>query len=210
VFKTKIVSLFLLPAVAAYSLAAGFVYGEVGKPLFDVEALKATAILSFACALIQDLLPRPFKEALVFWRLRNRLPGHRAFVKAKSDRYDLERVTNYQVLASLSGDHQQRLFYQIYKKHREEPTVAHCNFRYCAWRDTASLFFCIAAATIPLAYAISEASDRSFEWRPAITLTGGAALAYLLTAVAARQVANTLVGQVLSCETAEPPHAIAH
>lgn len=208
-FKAKIIALFLVPAAGLYSIAAGLFYKGVGGPIFDVEALKKTAILSLACALAQDILPRSFKEIVVFWRVRDRIPGHRAFVKKKSDRYDLSRISNHDQLAALPESEQQQVFYRVFKKHRNDPTVAQCNFRYCAWRDTAALFFLLALVTVPVAYVTARTLSYEFQGRPALLLAAGAAVAYLLTAFAARQVANSLVGQVLSCETAERPHGIS-
>jgi hypothetical protein len=201
--------LFLAPAAAAYSLAAGLFYRGLEGPLFDLEALKTTAVLSLACALAQDIVPRSFKEAVVFWRIRERVPGHRAFRTIKTDRYDLSQIINRKELAALPGGEQQLTFYKIYKKHQKDPTVAHCNFRYCAWRDTASLLLILSILTLPIACIISVSIGVPLQWKPPLLLAGSAFLAYLLTAVAARQVANALVGQVLSCETAGHPHSIA-
>lgn len=206
-FKAKIVSLFMVPAVAVYSIAAGFFYRGTNAILLDLEALKTTAVMSLLCALAQDIIPRSFKEAVVFLRIRDRIPGYRAFKKQRTDRYDLSKITNRETLAGASGAEQQRVFYEVYKKHRGDPTVAQYSFRYCAWRDTAALFLCLAILTTPAAYAISNFGP-AFTWKPAILLSASAAVAYVLTALAARQAANGLVGQVLSCETAEPPHGI--
>jgi hypothetical protein len=195
--------------VALYSAAAALVYGRPGHG-FNLKALQTTAVMSLACALAQDILPRSFKEAVVFWRFRHRLPSHRAFLRKQTDRYDLTRIANHKQLAELPPSEQQLVFYNgIYKKHRNDPTVAQCNFRYCAWRDTASLFLLLALVTVPAAYSISIARGLPFEWKPASLLAAGAAIAYLLTALAARQVANSFVGLVLACETAEPPHGIS-
>lgn len=208
-FKAKIVSIFLIPAAAAFSFMAGVIYKGIDEPLFDLEVLKKTAILSLACALAQDILPRSFKEAVIFWRIRDRLPGHRAFLTQKTDRYDLSKITNMEQLAALPADKQQRVFYDVYKKHRDDPTVSQSNFRYVAWRDTASLFFCLGVISIPVAYLVARSLAQPFEWRSAVMLATSAFVAYLLTSLAARQVANSLVSQVLSCETAGHPHGIS-
>jgi len=208
VFKAKIITLFLIPSVGLYSIASGYFYRGVERLPLDWEALKTTAVMSLLCALAQDLLPRTFKEAVVFLRVRDRIPGHRAFTKLRTDRYDLSKITNRATLSAAPPHEQQRIFYEVYKSHRDDPTVAQYNFRYCAWRDTAALFFSLALLTTPIAYALSRALGVQFDLQPALFLSASAAVAYVLTSLAARLAANGLVGQVLSCETSGPSHGI--
>lgn len=198
---------FLVPAVAVYSVVAAVIYRGYTAATFDSKALSTTAIMALLCALAQDLVPRPLKETLVFWRFRDRLPGCRAFDRRPSDRYDLSRIVNLQKLRALSGADQQLAFYSIYKRHRSEPTVSHYNFRYLAWRDTASLYFMLALLTLPAGYSISRMAD-GIRFAPALNLAAFSFVGFVLTALAARLSANALVGQVLSCETAGHPHAI--
>lgn len=47
-FKTKIISLLLIPTAGAYSIAAGFFYRGAAQPLLDLHALGGTAVLSLA------------------------------------------------------------------------------------------------------------------------------------------------------------------
>jgi len=207
-FKTKIITLFLIPGVTLYALLAGLIFKGTGTQLFELKALPPTAIMAAICALAQDITPRSFKEALVFWRMRDRLPGCRAFQRDTSDRYDLSRLTNLEELRALSGSEQQRAFYKIYKKHQKDAPVAHFSFRYSAWRDLSSLYFLLAVLTVPAAATLPAVMDSDVNLRRAAILAAFSFVAYLLTAVAARLSANSLVGQVLSCETGGRRHAI--
>ena len=99
--KTKIVAMFLVPAVTVYAMAAGYLYRGFGAAFLDLEALKTAAIMAGLCALAQDILPRSFKEFLVFYRIRDRLPGCRAFSGKSNDRFDLSRITNIRSLRVL-------------------------------------------------------------------------------------------------------------
>jgi hypothetical protein len=205
-FKAKIVSLFLVPSVFLYAIAAGVIYRGAGASFLDVQMLKQAAIMAALCSLAQDITPRPLKEILVFWRLKDRLPGCRAFERHSADRYDLSRIVNITALRALSGADQQRVFYnRVYKKHQKDATVAGKSFRYVAWRDTAAVWFFLALLSSPVAYSLAP---ESFASAPALRLTAFSFAAFLLTALAARFTANDLVGQVLSCETAERPHVI--
>jgi hypothetical protein len=203
-FKLKIVTLYILPAMLAYSFMAGFLFGTDLASWIDWKALKSAGVVSLFGALAQDAAPRSFKETIVFWRLTDRLPGCRAFNRRCGDRYDLNRISNINEVETLSSDQQQQLFYRIYKKHASDDTVAQSSFRYVAWRDTASTFFLLALLTLPVGLIFTEGFSPSI----LLKLTAFAASSYLLTTIAARQAANSLVGQVLSCETAEQVHDI--
>jgi hypothetical protein len=202
--KAKIITIFLLPAVTLYAIVAGIFYRGVSTAFLDLEVLKTAAVMAVLCALAQDIVPRSFKEALVFWRIRNRLPGCRAFSQQSNDRFNLQRITNLNSLKELDGASQQRIFYKVYKRHSGDSAVSAKSFRYLAWRDTASTYFVLGLLTIPVAYSLQG----SFSYEPAIKLTAFALGAYLLTSFTARLTAHDLVSQVLSCETAEHPHAI--
>lgn len=207
-FKARIVTIFLVPAVAVYSALAGLIYKGSSGTFLDLRALRDTAVLALICALAQDIVPRSFKEFVVFLRLRDRLPGSRAFSQRSGDRFDLTRISNSADLAELSGAEQQRIFYRVYDEHRDHPTVQQCNFRYCAWRDTASLYAVLAIVTVPAAYAGSIATASPFRLSPALLLAGGSLLASQITAAAARQMAHNLVTDVLARETGKAPHPI--
>lgn len=202
--KAKIITIFLVPAVTLYAIVAGLCYRGLGSAFLDLEALKTAAIMATLCALAQDILPRSFKEFLVFLRVRDRLPGCRAFSQASNDRFDLSRITNLRSLRELSGAEQQRTFYKVYKKHSSDAAVSGKSFRYLAWRDTAAIYFLLSLLTVPVASLLPGA----FRSQPAYQLAAFAAFGYLLTAIAARLAAHGFVSQVLSCETSEHPHAI--
>lgn len=205
-FKAKVVSFFLVPSVLLYAIAAGVVYRGAASSFLNLQVLKEAALMAALCSLAQDIIPREFKEVLVFWRIKDRLPGCRAFSRKSSDRFELSRIVNIEKLRSLSGAEQQRVFYnQVYKKHRADPAVSGKSFRYVAWRDTATVWFFLAVLTIPIAYALSRST---FDAKAALKLTSFSAAGFLLTAIAARLVANDFVSQVLSCESAERPHVI--
>lgn len=205
-FKAKVVSFFLVPSVLLYAVAAGVIYRGTATSFLNLEVLRNAALMAALCSLAQDIVPRDLKEILVFWRTADRLPGCRAFKRTKSDRYDLSRIVNIDKLRSLTGAEQQRVFYnRVYKKHRADPTVSGKSFRYVAWRDAATVWFFLAVLTTPTAYVLSSGK---LKLPPALELTCFSIGAFLLTALAARLMANDFVSQVLSCETAERPHVI--
>ena len=68
--------------------------------------------------ILSGILPSKWKEIIIFWKIKNRLPGCYAFSKyAKEDnRVDLELLeSNYGNILTLSPKEQNRLWYKIYK-----------------------------------------------------------------------------------------------
>lgn len=206
--KTKVVVQYLVPVATAYFILAVFVFtGTVPKGDDIAAHLGGIAGLTVAAALAQDVVPKGFKEFLVFHRFNHRLPGHRAFTTdfQQPSRYDLARITNLGILSALGPEEQQRVFYRVYRKHDKDPRVEHYSFRYLAWRDSASTLLLLSVVTIPVLGGFPDFTALM----PALKLTALTFAAYVATALAARQAANELVCQVLAAETLGDPHDIS-
>lgn len=106
----------------------------------DWGKLLALGFLAVAIGLLQDLVPKPAKEWLVFWKCKNRLPGYRAFSKDRkfSSIISRQEVVDISARESLGERYQDRLFYQLYDKFREKGNVQHYSFRYLQWRELAA------------------------------------------------------------------------
>lgn len=205
--KTRAVVQYLTPAAILYFISAGLLLsGTLPRSSDLIKYVGGAAGLSLILTLSQDLVPKPFKEFLVFWRINARLPGHRAFspVFQKPDRYDISKISNVIELQEASPAKQQNIFYGLYKKHSKEMRVEHYSFRYIAWRDTACLVFLLSVLTLPIAAIFGGAAIIP----SAAKLAAASFIAYCLIGSAARQSANELVFQVLSAETLGKRHAI--
>lgn len=148
-------------------------------------------------ALVQDLIPKPLKEAIVFLRLQNRLPGHRCF-NAEYDnpsRFDRKKIKHIKTLSNADPPQQQVAFYSLYKKVAKKPAVEHYSIRYLAWRDVAAVSLVLAIVTLPV---LGLSSD---SWRPALEVTAIMILVSTAAALAGRHAANELVYQVLALST---------
>lgn len=145
--------------------------------------------------LVQDLVPKPVKEAMVFWRFKNRLPGHKAFTAKfmRNPRIDIENIPNLENLSVASCDVQQREFYRLYKSVADVRSVAHYSQRYIAWRDLSALLVILGLVSIPVLFSFN--SERGLT--VGITLAATAFLSFLFTSFAARNAANELIIQVL-------------
>lgn len=194
--KTQAAIQFLAPSAIIYVLFGAYLLNNGWPSLSLIEKNSASvAVVGIAAMLAQDLVPKPVKEALVFWRAKNRLPGHKAFTPKfmRDPRIDIENIPNLENLSVASGNVQQREFYRLYKSVADVRSVAHYSQRYIAWRDLSALLMILGFVSVPVLYSVN--SERGLI--AGITLAATALLSFLFTSFAARNTANELVIQVL-------------
>lgn len=199
--KSQIVVQTLAPYAVAYAMICLILLGNTFSEIVaDWEKILALAFFSVALSLLQDLIPRSFKEWLVFWRMKNRLPGHRAFNRERkwSSIISREEVVDFEAREALGEKYQDRLFYQLYDNYRDVGSVKHYSFRYLQWRELASLSF--VSGIVGYSVIADAIGWLSIEAIKAL----GVALGFtLLSIVAARNSAATLVDRVLLAEYIE-------
>lgn len=188
--KNKAALSYLLPVLLSYvGMIAGLSAGA--RPEITAllsAALPASAIL-VASHLLQDSLSKGFKEFLVFYRVTNRLPGHRAFTEVCTGD---PRIPSYYIqqtleLCGTDGLAQNAHWYGIYREVSTSPSVEHENLRYLAWRDATSTLLILALAT-PLCRPLGILTWQQVGW-----VSFGCLIFSLLTANAARNSAHALV-----------------
>ncbi len=192
--KARVVAQYLVPLITAYAVL--IVWLSDGQlPTVDAALKRAmpAAGLFIVCQLLQDVFPKSVKEVLVFWRITDRLPGHRAFsVIARSDtRIPLIGISAAGE-AELDGPSQNARWYQKYKTVSSEESVAHESFRYLAWRDVTTTLWLLAVGSIAFAFV------GWLGWLEVLVATSTCIIAALATALAARNAANSLVRNVLA------------
>lgn len=144
-YKVKL-WVFIALNVAIYwgLLAAGAFYGsetdELLKNLLSPKAM-LLPLLPVLTTALSGLLPQSVKEFIVFFRIKNRLPGCRAFTMwAQKD----HRI-NPKMLKEKYGDlpvephEQNRLWYSIYKSHENATIVATSHKDFLMLRDFAAV-----------------------------------------------------------------------
>lgn len=156
--------------------------------------LVGASIAPVIVLLLTSLLSSDFKATLVFWRLREILPGHRAFsVYAQKDpRVAVER------LRAVVGEfpelprEQNVLWYRLFKQTDSNPEIAQAHRHFLLFRDLAALSFLLGIAAPALLYLLGGG---------AISIWLALALfcvQYLATAIAARLHGVRLVCNVLA------------
>lgn len=103
--------------------------------------------------LVNGLLSGDQKACLVFLRIKNPLPGSRAFSKLarKDPRIDLQRLTALHGPFPTSPAGENALWYKLYREHREEITVIKSHKDFLLARDICCItFLFILFAGIPM------------------------------------------------------------
>lgn len=200
-WKSQIVVQTLAPYALGFGFFCLYLSGvPVSEILKNWEKLLAIGVLATALAVIQDLVPKALKEALVFWRISNRLPGHRAFAKDRkfSSIIDREEVVDISLRQALQERTQDRLFYRLYDKYRDKSHVKHYSFRYLQWRELSSMsLVCGIVGTYFVYYNRGE-----FSIDLAVVVIGSISV-HLLSVFAARNSSSALIDYVLLSEKLE-------
>ena len=197
--KSRVVIQYLIPLAGFYSATVAFFYSSQELRLADyAQAVGGAGLVAVALSLAQDIVPKPLKEFIVFWRARDRLPGHRCFLTENDQpsRFDRKKIPNIRNLSVASPAAQQIAFFNFYKTVSKESAVEHYSFRYLAWRDTASTALILAIITVPsLGFLTVDALI------PAVKISAIMASFCVLAILAARQMAQELINQVFAYVT---------
>lgn len=198
-WKNQIVIKTLVPFSAAYFILCVYRANDSSiSTLTDQwQGIVAIGALSFGLALFQDLFPKSLKEILVFQRLSNRLPGHRAFSRDRSwgSAIDWEEVIDVRQRSDLDARGQSRKFYRIYDKYRDVGSVSNSSYRYLQWRELAFLSL-VASFLVFVRYGY----EFGFSSFLTLELVAYGIVSTALSILAARRASNDLVEYVLLAE----------
>ena len=143
--------------------------------------------------LVAGLLPPTAKAALVFWRTKEILPGHRAFSKhAKNDpRISVDEIKKLVNEWPRNGMKQNELWYRLYRQVDETVTVRSAHRSYLLARDLC----CISLVFLALGLVIHLVQQASIVF--VASYVGVLGLHYLMFAIVARNHGNRFVRNVL-------------
>ena len=144
--------------------------------------------------LLTSLLSADAKAAIVFWRLKETLPGHRAFsVYAPRDsRINVDALRKNIGTFPDDAREQNTLWFKLYKKVEFEVTVAQAHRHYLLFRDFAAMSLLLAPLATLALYLSGAASPAT--WIAFAILCGQ----YAATALAARNNGIRFVTNVLT------------
>ncbi len=110
-----------------------------------VEKGLAATVVTFLTIILTGIIPSGVKEMLVFWRIKDVLPGHRAFTELapKEPRVDLRRIKRKHGVLPDDPMEQNRLWYRIYKANEPKVTIRDSQKMFLLTRDLATITFII-------------------------------------------------------------------
>jgi len=181
-------------AAVIAALVSPSLLDDMSLSSLGLSRIASAALAPIVVFFLSSLVTPQTKAILVFWRLSNALPGHRAFsIYAASDpRIDIERLRrNVGEFPDLPKD-QNALWYQLYRKIHEDVSVSSSNRQFLLFRDIASISVLLAIIVPAVLYAL----------RISLTNIGLAELIfgvqYLAARFAARNHGESLVKNVLA------------
>ena len=193
--KTGINTKYLAPIVVAYAAAAGLLgIDRVAQVETLLQHAGFAGIAGIVMLVLQELFPRSVKEVLVFWRLRDRVPGCRAFtgIAPKDPRVDPTDLAVLLPSTLMTPTEQNALWYKWLKATESDPAIADNHRRFLILRDSAVLLALLTLATpVLLLWPASEPAR-------ILMLGGGVLLTYVVVALSARNAAVRLVGNVVA------------
>jgi hypothetical protein len=178
---TWILAVVVADAVALASFAFPAWADHIGSWLASVR-IAGASIAPVLVLLLTSILPAELKQALVFWRMRDVLPGHRAFsvYALKDPRIDVARLrAAIGEFPALARD-QNSLWYRLFQQVEAEPRVAQAHRHFLLFRDLAALSILLAIIAPAALHALGAGVAAA--WL-AFALLGGQ---YVATAIAGR------------------------
>ena len=173
--------------------------GAKGDWALLARVVGVPAVGTLAVGLLGWLIPREWKEVLVFWRLGPaRLPSSEAFTKiAPADpRIDMHQLSTHLGSVPTDGAQQNTVWYSVYRKHSKEAAVNDANSAYLLYRDMTAIVPFLIVASMLAAGMMGVNLARTLELAFAICVE------FLLLAIAARNAGRRLVANVLAIESA--------
>lgn len=161
--------------------------------------LGGASIAPVVVLLLTSLLSANSKAVLVFWRVRDALPGHRAFSEyaPKDPRVDMGRLRAALGDLPVAPHDQNTLWYRFLKKLEVLPNIAEEHRNFLLFRDLAALSFLLALVAPALLYFLGAGGE-------AIAISFALfAVQYIATVIAARNHGIGLVCNVLAAISAK-------
>jgi hypothetical protein len=191
---TWLVSLALLDIAMLLIFAFPAVIGAASLTLLMSMRAALMMVLPIALLLLLGLVPHNVKAMLVYWKLKNVLPGHEAFTRygPADPRVDMLALRKNVGAFPTEPAQQNAFWYKLYRRVESEIPVADAHKMYLLWRDAAALSLPLAIAS-PLLLRWNGASTNA-SWIACAIFT----VQYFLTAVAARHSGARFVCNVLA------------
>lgn len=162
-----------------------------------LKVLLSSILGSILVKILTDILTPQIKHVIIFWRLKDTLPGHRVFSEMvnKDPRIDKENLEMRLVEFPTNPIDQNRLWYKIYQKYRNDELILDSHSKFLFFRDSCvlTIFVFIVSTTICILLKVAL-----FQFLLVITYQ---ILQLLILMIAGRNTGNRFVQNVLCLES---------
>lgn len=189
--------------IAAEPLRLLSMDGRAFAARLEAAAAPGTAALGLiviASLLLLGMVKPNWRDRIMHWRWRDPLPGCRAFTQVgpTSSHVDMAALEATYGPLPTSGADQNRLFYRIYRDHRDDVGVLDAHGRYLAARDIGTITALVMLFLPWLAWWASGDAGRSFAYGLALVAV------YALCVVATKNYSWRMVQHVLALASSRP------
>lgn len=139
--------IYFLLNIVIFAIFTGYVnFSLMDADQFIAKIKNPQGVISLAAAVLiivmEGIFKNGIKEVLIFWRFKNRLPGHHAFshIGPNDPRINMKKIALL-FPHGLPADpkEQNNEWYELYRLYRDEPQVFHSHEAFLLTRDLASL-----------------------------------------------------------------------
>ena len=109
------------------------------------KTISSIIIINLFISVINGIVPRSWKEILVFWKINNRLPGFKCFSKLifKDARISVDDLKEKLGILPTEPKKQNELWYKVYKEFENDNQIIEIHRLYVLSRDLASIILII-------------------------------------------------------------------
>jgi hypothetical protein len=153
-----------------------------------------TAVLPVAVLLLSGVVPQNIKAMLVYWKIKNPLPGSEAFTRygPADPRIDMVALKKNVGQWGTEPVEQNSLWYKLYKKVSSETAVVEAHKSFLLFRDMATVSL-LLAITVPIGFGLTHVEHGAVLFSVVLF-----AAQYILAAMASRNSGIRFVTNVLA------------
>ena len=199
-----LVATLVLDVLALLVLAFDAAIKDVALTTAATLRASLTVLLPVPALVLSSLLSADFKAILVFWRLKDPLPGSRAFSKyaAADPRIDLTKLKKHVGEFPADAREQNAKWYGLYKQVASDPGVSDSHKNYLLFRDIAAMSLLLVPVVPIVMFAIDA------DVRRMLSSTAWFFGQYVVAALAARNTGKRFVQNVLAVHATKKVAAV--
>lgn len=155
IWKTICMDFLVLNIILTSLNIENFMNLIISKNMLDNSLFKLLSSFILGLLIVKlllNIIPAEIKHNIIFFRLKNSLPGHRAFsIYVKKDpRIDIENLEKILGTLPISPSEQNRVWYKIYQRHKNDEQIIDSHVKFLFFRDSSILTIYILIAFIIL------------------------------------------------------------